>query len=152
MPVAPGDPAPDFTLPDQRGDDVTLADMRGKWVVLYFYPKDGTPGCTREACSFRDSHEHFAEAGAVVIGVSRDSIASHAEFAARHDLPFTLVSDATGALRGLYGVPRTLGLLDGRVTYVIDPDGIVRHVFDSQIRAARHQAEALAAIRRGSHP
>lgn len=152
MPVAPGDPAPDFTLPDQRGEDVSLADIRGKWVVLYFYPKDGTPGCTREACSFRDSHEHFVAAGAVVIGVSRDGIASHAAFVARHDLPFTLVSDPTGELRGLYGVPRTLGLLDGRVTYVIDPDGIVRHVFDSQIRAARHQAEALAAIRRGSRP
>lgn len=150
MAVRPGDQAPDFTLQDQHGQSVTLSDFRGKWVVLYFYPKDDTPGCTREACSFRDSHEDFADAGAAVIGVSRDGIESHRAFAEKHRLPFTLVSDASGALRRTYGVPKTFGLLDGRVTYVIDPEGVVRHVFNSQLRTAAHHDEALSAIRKAA--
>lgn len=150
MAVRPGDPAPDFTLQDQHGESVTLSELHGKWVVLYFYPKDDTPGCTREACSFRDSHEDFADAGAAVIGVSRDDVDSHRAFAEKHRLPFTLVSDASGELRKTYGVPKTLGLLDGRVTYVIDPEGVVRHVFNSQLRASAHHDEALSAIRRAT--
>lgn len=150
MAVRPGDPAPDFTLQDQHGESVTLSEFHGKWVVLYFYPKDDTPGCTREACSFRDSHEDFADAGAAVIGVSRDDVDSHRAFAEKHRLPFTLVSDASGELRNTYGVPKTFGLLDGRVTYVIDPGGVVRHVYNSQLRASAHHDEALSAIRKAT--
>jgi len=146
-----GDAAPDFDLPDARGRRVRLADFKGKrGVVLYFYPKDDTPGCTKEACSFRDSYEEFRDAGAEVIGVSSDSEASHRSFAEKYRLPFVLVADAGGELRKRYGVPSTLGLLPGRVTYVIDREGIVRHVFNSQLQAAKHVDEALAVLRRSS--
>ena len=147
--LRPGDTAPDFTLPDQAGKDVSLAGFKGRRVVvLYFYPKDDTPGCTKEACTFRDAYEDLKDAGAEVIGVSSDSPDSHRRFAARHRLPFTLLSDKGGALRKAYGVPATLGLLPGRVTFVIDRDGIVRHVFDSQLDATRHVREAKEAIAR----
>lgn len=146
-----GDAAPDFELTDANGKRVRLSEYRGKKsVVLYFYPKDDTPGCTKEACSFRDSYEAFQEAGAEVIGVSSDSEASHGKFAAKYRLPFTLLADAGGAVRKQYGVPATLGLLPGRVTFVIDTDGIVRHVFNSQLQATRHVAEALRTLRRPS--
>jgi peroxiredoxin len=102
--------------------------------VVYFYPADDTPGCTAESCSFRDSHEDFVDAGAVVIGISGDSVESHKRFADKHNLPFTLLADADGAARGSWGVGKTLGLLPGRVTYVIDPEGVVRKVFSSQFR------------------
>ena len=116
-----GDKAPDFTLSSQAGEQVHLSERLGqRVVVLYFYPKDETPGCTKEACAFRDSHEVFAEAGAEVIGVSSDSVDKHAAFASHHQLPFTLLSDEGGQVRKSYGVPATLGLLPGRVTYVID--------------------------------
>lgn len=149
MTAREGEPAPDFTLPDQHGAQVSLADHRGQWVVVYFYPADDTPGCTAESCSFRDSHEDFVDAGAVVIGISGDSTESHRRFAEKHDLPFTLLADEQGEVRKRYGVSRTLGLLPGRVTYVIDPEGIVRKVFSSQFRPTRHIGEALAAIRAG---
>jgi peroxiredoxin Q/BCP len=138
--IGVGDVAPDFTLPAQDGSSVTLSSFRGeKVVVLYFYPKDETAGCTREACAFRDSHDAFAEAGAQVIGVSSDSVASHDRFAKKHGLPFTLVADGDGAVRDSFGVPKSLfGLLPGRVTYVIDRDGIVRHVFSSQANIGKH--------------
>jgi thioredoxin-dependent peroxiredoxin len=148
-----GDVAPDFELPTAEGEIIRLADFRGKAeVVLYFYPKDDTPGCTAEACAFRDSFEAFRDAGAEVIGVSGDSAESHSKFAARHRLPFRLVSDADGSIRARYGVPKTLGLLPGRVTYLIDRQGFVRHVFSSQFRPARHIAEALRVLKelRGS--
>ncbi len=146
-----GQPAPDFDLADAQGKRVRLGDFRGKQaVVLYFYPKDDTPGCTKEACSFRDSYEAFKEAGAEVIGVSSDSEASHAKFATKFKLPFTLLADAGGAVRQRYGVPATLGLLPGRVTFVIDRDGIVRHVFNSQLQATRHVEEALTILKRPS--
>ena len=142
-----GQKAPDFELPDAEGKRVRLADFKGKKaVVLYFYPKDDTPGCTKEACSFRDSYEDFQDAGAEVIGVSSDSATSHAKFAKRYKLPFTLLSDAKGEVRKKYGVPSTMGLMPGRVTYVIDKRGVVRHVFNSQLQATRHVSEALAAL------
>ena len=144
-----GDAAPDFDLPDASGKRVRLSDFKGKrGVVLYFYPKDDTPGCTKEACSFRDSYEEFRDAGAEVIGVSSDSEASHRSFAEKHRLPFVLVADAGGGLRKRYGVPSTFGLLPGRVTYVIDREGVVRHVFNSQLQASKHVDEALAVLRR----
>ena len=140
--------APDFTAQSQTGQTVSLVDYRGKSaVVLFFYPKDGTAVCTKEACSFRDSYEEFVQAGAVVIGVSSDSEESHQAFASGHRLPFILLSDAEGSLRKAYGVPKTLGIMPGRVTYVIDKEGIVRHVFSSQFAADRHVAEALAVVR-----
>jgi peroxiredoxin Q/BCP len=146
--VKVGDRAPDFSLPDASGRAVGLADFRGtKPVVLYFYPKDDTPGCTKEACSFRDQYEDFTAVGAEVIGVSSDSSESHQKFAAKYRLPFTLLSDRDGQVRKRYGVPATLGLLPGRVTFVIDAGGVVRHVFNSQMQAVRHVDEALATLR-----
>ncbi len=142
--VSVGDVAPDFTLPDQSGTPVRLGDLVGrKTVVLYFYPKDETPGCTIEARAFRDSYEQFTAQDAQVVGVSSDSVRSHRRFAQRHNLPFLLLSDADGTVRRLYGVEKTLGLLPGRVTYVIDQTGTVRHVYSSQLRATRHPREAL---------
>ncbi len=146
--VGVGDPAPDFPLPPSPGRPDTLGGFRGRSaVVVFFYPKDDTPGCTAEACSFRDGHEDFRDSGAEVVGVSSDSDASHRGFAARHGLPFLLVSDPDGSIRSSFGVPKTLGILPGRVTYVIDRLGIVRHVFSSQLRPTRHVAEALLALR-----
>jgi peroxiredoxin Q/BCP len=147
--VLAGQPAPEFTLPNQSGTPVSLSDYRGKQVVvLYFYPKDNTPGCTAEACAFRDSHEVFAEAGAAVVGVSSDSVDSHQGFAGKHQLPFELLSDSGAEVRSRYGVPKTFGLLPGRVTYVIDRDGIVRHVFSSMTHIDQHIAEAVAVVKR----
>ena len=115
--------------------------------MLYFYPRDETAGCTRQACAFRDEFEEFARLDAEVIGISSDSVASHERFAGRHDLPFTLLSDEGGRVRRLYGVPNTFGLFPGRVTYVIDAVGVVRHVFSSQLGVTRHVEEALGALR-----
>ena len=143
-----GDHAPEFTLPSQTGARVSLAEFRGsKAVVLFFYPKDGTAVCTKEACSFRDAYEDFVQAGAVVIGVSSDSAESHQVFASGHRLPFVLLADTDGSLRKSFGVPKTLGVMPGRVTYVIDKEGVVRHVFSSQLAADRHVSEALAVVR-----
>jgi peroxiredoxin Q/BCP len=146
--VGVGDLAPEFTLPSQSGTPVRLGDYRGeRVVVLYFYPKDNTRGCTAEACAFRDSYEVFSEAGAEVIGISSDSVESHEKFAGRHRLPFVLVSDKGGAVRKQYGVPTTLGIVAGRVTYVIDRQGVVRHVFSSMMNIGRHIDDALAVVK-----
>ena len=143
-----GDVAPDFTLPDQTGTPVQLRQLLGRRaVVLYFYPKDATPGCTVEARAFQGSYDAFQEAGAEVIGISADSVASHRRFAADEHLSFRLLSDRSGTVRELYGVEKTLGILPGRVTYVIDPAGIVRHIYSSQIMVTRHSTEALDAVR-----
>jgi thioredoxin-dependent peroxiredoxin len=151
--VQVGDRAPDFTLPNQSGEPVRLSDFLGKTdIVLYFYPKDDTPGCTTEACSFRDSYEVFKDAGAEVIGVSSDSAESHQRFAAKHRLPFILLSDADGALRKRYGVPTTFGLLPGRVTYIIDKQGVVRNIFSSQFTPEKHISEALKTLQALSQP
>jgi peroxiredoxin Q/BCP len=146
--VKVGDRAPDFTLPTQKtGESFHLYDMIGKSaIVLYFYPKDDTPGCTAEACSFRDSYEVFKEAGAEVVGVSSDSEASHQQFANKYKLPFILLSDRGGVVRKCYGVPSTLGLLPGRVTYVIDKQGIIRHIFSSQFAPQKHIVDALRVL------
>ena len=145
--VKVGDRAPDFTLLSLTGEPVSLSSFLGKKdVVLYFYPKDNTPGCTAEACSFRDSYEVFQEAGAEVIGISSDSEKSHQQFAKQHHLPFILLSDLGGVVRKHYGVPATFGLLPGRVTYIIDKQGIVRHIFSSQFSPQMHVAEALKVL------
>ena len=146
-PVEAGDTAPDFRLPDQNGNEVALGEFLGKKVVvLYFYPKDNTSVCTKQACYFRDSYEQFKEAGAEVIGVSSDSIESHQSFAAEHELPFILLSDEGGKVRELYGVPSKF-FLPGRVTYVIDLKGTVRHVFSSMMNAESHIEEAMRIVK-----
>lgn len=148
MAIKVGDTAPDFTLQSQAGESVTLSSFKGqKAVVLYFYPKDDTPGCTTESCTFRDSFQDFQDLGAEVIGISSDSPDSHQKFASKHNLPFTLVSDAGSSVRKAYGVPATLGLLPGRVTYVIDKAGTVRHLFNSQFNPTKHVGEALGVLK-----
>jgi peroxiredoxin Q/BCP len=147
--VAVGDQAPDFTLPDHRGDQVTLSGFIGESnVVLYFYPKDFSPGCTAQACFFRDNYEDFTDMGAVVIGVSGDSPESHKRFVEEHLLPFILLSDGDNEVRKLYGATKGLGLLPGRVTYIIDKKGVVRHVFTSEINMRKHVDEALRILRK----
>ncbi len=141
--VKVGDKAPDFTLPSQMGDNVTLSEFLGKKnLVLYFYPKDETPGCTKEACTFRDNYEQLTSLGAEVLGVSGQSVESHKSFATHYGLPFILLSDQDNKVRKLYGVPSTMGIIPGRVTYIIDKKGIVRHIFISQSQAQRHVEEA----------
>jgi peroxiredoxin Q/BCP len=147
MSIAVGERAPDFRLPALRGGEVALSDFAGKKnVVLFFYPKDDTPGCTVEACTFRDAYEDFITAGAEVIGISSDSVGSHAAFAQKHGLPMQLVSDEGGKVRAAYGVKRTLGIMAGRETFIIDKQGVVRHVFRSQLRVKEHVAESLAML------
>ncbi|WP_017316222.1 peroxiredoxin [Mastigocladopsis repens] len=146
MPVKVGDTAPDFTLPSQNGTSVSLNNFRGKPVVLYFYPKDDTPGCTTESCAFRDQYEVFKTAGAEVIGVSGDSPESHQKFAAKYQLPFPLLSDKGDQVRKQYGATAAFGLFPGRVTYVIDSQGTVRYVFDSMFNFKGHVEEALKTL------
>jgi len=146
--VRVGDPAPDFTLLAGTGESVSLSQFKGRSeVVLFFYPKDNSPVGTAEACSFRDSFDAFQSAGAEVIGVSADPVESHRLFAAQNRLPFRLLSDLDGSVRARYGVPRTLGVIPGRVTYLIDSQGIVRHIFSSQFQPARHVAETLRVLK-----
>lgn len=142
-----GAKAPSFTLPSQSGEMVNLRDFLGKQpVVLFFYPKDDTPGCTKEVCAFRDDYEEFSKLDAEVIGISSDSVESHRAFAKKHNLPFILLNDEGGKIRKLYGVPNSFGLFPGRVTYVIDGEGVVRYVFSSQIEVERHVQEALEVL------
>ncbi len=136
-----GDMAPDFKLPSTRGKDMTLKEHRGKDVILYFYPKDDTPGCTAEACGFRDMYDSLVGKDTEVIGVSMDSDGSHKDFAAKHQVPFPLVSDPEGKLARSYGATGTLvGLLGmtKRITYVINKQGKIAAVFDSAFRANQH--------------
>ncbi|MGO8807724.1 MAG: peroxiredoxin [Candidatus Bathyarchaeia archaeon] len=148
MTINVGDKAPDFILPSQTGDNVTLSEYIGKKnVVLYFYPKDETPGCIAEACSFRDSYGELTKLGAEVIGVSGQNVASHKSFATHYGLPFILLSDKDNTVRKLYGVPTTMGLIPGRVTYIIDKKGMVRHIFNSQTQTRQHVEEAKAILR-----
>ena len=143
-----GDEAPPFALRDQNGAAVTLASLHAEGpAVVFFYPKDGTPVCTAEACAFRDAYETFTAAGAKVAGISSDDADSHARFAASYHLPFPLLWDEGGKTRASWGVPKTLGVLPGRATYVVDREGVVRHVFVSQLEAKRHVDEALGVIR-----
>jgi peroxiredoxin Q/BCP len=143
-----GDRVPNFSLPSQTGTTVNISDLIGKKsLVIYFYPKDDTPGCTAESCAFRDSYEVFTDAGAEVIGISADTPQSHQQFAQKYSLPFTLLSDTDNRVRKLFGVPSTLFVLPGRVTYVIDKEGIVRHIFDSMLDFKAHVTESLNTIK-----
>ena len=143
-----GDLAPEFELESASGQKVRLSDFRGKKnVVLFFYPKDETAGCTVEACTFRDAYEDFVDVGAEVIGVSADSLESHNRFAGRHRLPFLLLSDPRGLVGARYDVRKALGIFPGRVTFLIDREGIVRHVTDGRLRFKEHVTESLAILR-----
>jgi len=156
-----GEQAPAFTLPDQSGKSVSLADYRGKWVVLYFYPKDGTPGCTTEACEFRDNVFAFREAGATILGISVDDVASHKKFAADHQLPFTLLADSDKKVARDYGVlHRMLGLMElaRRETFIVDPQGRVAKHY-REVDPGSHSKQVLAdlktlqgAVREPAHP
>ena len=144
-----GGKAPDFTLPSQTGESITLSQFFGeKNIVLYFYPKDKSKGCTRQACEFRDKYEVYSDLGAEVIGVSSDDVKSHESFASEHNLPFILLSDTKKKVRKLYGVPSTFGIIPGRVTYLIDKKGIVRYVFSSQFQPKKHIPESLSALKK----
>ncbi len=145
--VVVGDKAPLFSLPDMNGKEIHLKDFIGKKIlVVYFYPKNETAGCTTEACTFRDRYELFKKANAEVIGISGDSIDSHTNFSTKYNLPFILLSDEDNSVRKKYGVSATFGLIPGRVTYVIDKKGIIRHIFVSQFNPKKHVDEALKII------
>lgn len=147
MSLKVGERIPVFESTDAKGEYFSIESLLGKKpLVIYFYPKDDTPGCTKEACAFRDSYEAFSDLGAEVIGISGDSSASHEKFARRYQLPFILLADKGNKIRKLFGVPANLlGLLPGRVTYVVDDNGIVRFVFNS-MNATQHMPKALEAI------
>ena len=146
-PLAAGDQAPSIALKDADGVERRSDQLNGKALVLFFYPKDDTPGCTAEACGFRDSHQELQQLGAQVWGVSGDDLVSHRRFAERHQLPFPLLSDSDQRLRRAFGVPKTLGLLPSRVTYVIDGQGVIRHVFNNLLDGPAHVREAMQVLR-----
>jgi len=148
MGLSAGDRAPLINLPDQQGTQRRSDQLNGQPLVLFFYPKDDTPGCTMEACAFRDSYADIQALGAMVWGVSGDNADSHQRFAARHNLPFPLLVDQGNRLRQAFGVPSVLGLLPGRVTYVIDGEGVIRHVFNNLLDGPAHRREALEALHR----
>lgn len=139
-----GDKIPFFILLNQDGKEVNISKFVGKPLVVYFYPKDDTPGCTREACGFRDEHKKFTQAGVKVFGISSDSVKSHLAFKSKYNLPFDLLSDPDNSIRRLFGVPTDLfGLIPGRVTYVMDSAGVVIHIFNNQLETSRHITESL---------
>jgi peroxiredoxin Q/BCP len=144
-----GSTIPSFTLPDQNGNLFDINSVLGKKnLVIYFYPKDDSPGCTAQACSFQDQFEVFREADAVIIGISGQSVESHKEFALKHRLTFTLLSDEGNKIRKQFGVPTNLlGLLPGRVTYVADKTGKVIYIFNSQTNATKHVDESLRILK-----
>jgi peroxiredoxin Q/BCP len=143
-----GDRAPLFSATAHDGSTVNLSDFLGKQgLVLFFYPKDGTPVCTKEVCSFRDAYGKFTDAGVAVVGVSSDSATKHQSFAKQHQLPFPLISDSDGSLQRLFGVSKKLGLIPGRMTFVIDKDGIVRLIYSALFASEEHVRQALQATR-----
>ena len=146
--LARGDRAPLIALPDASGTERRSDRLGGQALVLFFYPKDDTPGCTMEACAFRDSYADLQALGAEVWGVSGDDASSHQRFAQRHNLPFPLLVDRGNNLRRAFQVPSVLGLLPGRVTYVIDADGIIKHIFNNLLDGPAHRREAIEALRR----
>ncbi len=149
MTLKKGDKVPSFTLKDQDGKIFSIDTLIGKKpMVIFFYPKDFTPGCIKEVCNFRDQYEDFTDLGAEVIGISGDGEISHQKFAKKYRLPFTLLSDSAKKVRALFGVKGSLfGLLPGRVTYVIDKNGIVQLVFENQFGTEKHITESLAILK-----
>jgi len=147
-PLKVGDKIPSFELKDQSGNNFDIDQYIGSTaMVIYFYPKDDTPGCTKEACSFRDSYEAFTDKNIKVIGISSDDVESHKNFAAKYNLPFTLLADTESEVRALFGVKKNaFGLIPGRVTYVVDTKGEIIFMYDSQLKAAKHIEESIKAI------
>jgi thioredoxin-dependent peroxiredoxin len=152
MPISAGNPAPDFTLPDENGVERKLSDYRGQPVVLYFYPKDDTPGCTTEACNFRDDYSQYTQAGVVILGVSPDSPKNHIKFKEKYHLPFTLLADEAHKVCELYGVwgrKKMMGReYDGvfRTTFLIDRQGKLLKGFEA-VKPAEHSKEVLEALK-----
>jgi peroxiredoxin Q/BCP len=152
MPLSAGDKAPDFTLPDQDGKEHTLSNYKGSPVVLYFYPKDQTSGCTKEACAFRDDYSAYREAGVIILGVSPDSPRSHTDFIAKYELPFTLLADTDHEVLKLYsawGLKKMYGReYEGvlRTTYLIGADGKIAKVYE-KVKPAAHSEEILADLK-----
>jgi peroxiredoxin Q/BCP len=149
MALKQGDRIPDFTLTDQNGTPFNIASLvTKKSLVIYFYPKDETAGCTKQACAFRDNYQDFKDAGAEVIGISSDDEESHGNFANHHKLPFILLSDTGSKVRDQFGVPADLlGFLPGRVTYIVDKKGIIKYIFNSQLRIDKHISESLRILK-----
>jgi len=145
--IAIGDTVPTFSLLDQNGKMIKIDAALGKPMVIYFYPKDDTPGCTKEACKFRDEFENFTDLGAMVIGISADSVESHKNFEEKYNLPFTLLADTENVVRKLFGVPNNLFVIPGRVTYVVNNKGIVVYVFNSQLGSEKHISESLQKLK-----
>lgn len=146
--VRVGDKAPDAILLDQNEQPVRLSTVApGKSLVVFFYPKDGSPICTREVCAFRDNTSLFTQYEAQVVGVSSDDVKSHRRVSDEHHLNYPLLWDRDGALRKSWGVPATMGVLPGRVTYVLDESGVVRRIFSAQLAAGEHVRAALEAVR-----
>ncbi len=143
MPLKTGDKIPDFSLLDQDGKVRSSKQCKGKKLVLFFYPKDNTPGCTAEVCGFRDKYDLFQLLGSVVWGVSDNNQLSHQKFAEKNKLPFPLLCDESNSLRKKFGVPKTLGFLDGRVTYLVDSNGVVCYVFNDLFNSTKHVTTAL---------
>jgi peroxiredoxin Q/BCP len=143
-----GDKIPEFNLTDQKGEVFNISSVKGKNnLVIYFYPKNFTPSCTKEACSFRDSYEDFKELGAEVIGISSDSKKSHERFSKKHQLPFTLLSDSKGVVKRKFGVKNNIfGLIPGRETFIVNKEGIIIFTFNS-MNAERHIKEALKVLK-----
>ncbi len=142
-----GEIAPDFSLKDQNGGDFKLSSFLGKKnIVLFFYPKDGTSVCTKEACAFRDAYDVFIKSGAEIVGVSSDGFKAHKKFIADHSLPFILLSDEKNEVRKLYGAQTVFGLVPARVTYVIDKEGVIKMAFSAIMESKKHTDEALRVI------
>lgn len=147
--VEKGTLLPTFKLQDENGNWVDSQELKGKsYLVVYFYPKDDTPGCTKEACSFRDNYDEFEEYNARIIGISSDDVASHKKFKTKHNLPYTLLADVDKTVRKQFDVPADLfGLIPGRVTYIFDLEGNCIHIFDSQMSPLKHISESLEVIK-----
>lgn len=145
-----GDQLPDISLNDQDGNQINLRDFKGKnSLIVYFYPKDDTPGCTKEACEFRNEYDQFEQYHAKIFGISGDSPKSHQRFIAKHSLNFSLLSDRDRKAEKAFGVPRSLfGLIPGRVTFIADQQGVIQHVLNSQTDARRHTHESLKVLKR----
>tara|TARA_Y100001968_G_scaffold301689_1_gene314220 strand:+ start:19539 stop:20000 length:462 start_codon:yes stop_codon:yes gene_type:complete len=147
MPLKVGDKSPNFSLQDQHGKQKSPKQLRGKTLVLFFYPKDDTPGCTIEVCGFRDKYDLFKVLGAEVWGVSNGDELSHLEFATKNKLEYPLLCDTDNLLRKKFGVPKVLGIIEGRVTYIIDSEGIIRHIFEDLLNGPAHIKEAIKVLK-----
>ncbi len=146
--IVVGSSIPSFSLKDQHGKNFNIQSVIGKhYLVIYFYPKDDTPGCTAQACTFRDQYEVFKQENALVIGISGQSVESHKAFAEKHRLSFTLLSDDNNIIRKTFGVPSTMGVIPGRVTYIVDLSGKVVYIFNSQSESEKHVSESIRILK-----